>query len=60
MAKVLVVDDGPHIRELLKLILQKEGFEVAEAGDGIEALKAMELAKMDIAILDIMMPNMDG
>jgi two-component system OmpR family response regulator len=60
MAKVLVVDDDPHIRELLKLILLKEVFEVAEAGDGIEALKAMELAKMDIAILDIMMPNMDG
>jgi two-component system, OmpR family, response regulator len=60
MTKVLVVDDDPHIRELLKLILLKEGFEAAEADDGIEALKAMESAKMDLAIIDIMMPNMDG
>ena len=60
MAKVLVVDDDPHIREVVRLFLQKEGFEVQEAADGVEALASMELVKAELVILDIMMPNMDG
>jgi two-component system, OmpR family, response regulator len=60
MTQILIVDDDPHIRELLRLLLQNEGFEIREAGDGVEALALLESAKADLVILDIMMPNMDG
>jgi two-component system, OmpR family, response regulator len=60
MTQILIVDDDPHIRELLRLLLQNEGFETREAGDGVEALALLESAKADLVILDIMMPNMDG
>lgn len=57
---LLVVDDDPHIRELISLFLQQEGFRVLEAEDGVEALQIMEQDRADLVILDIMMPNMDG
>ncbi|MEK5070168.1 response regulator transcription factor [Sporosarcina sp. FSL K6-1508] len=60
MAKVLIVDDDPHMRELVRLFLRPEGFEIMEADDGIEALAALESFKADLVVLDIMMPNMDG
>lgn len=60
MAQVLVVDDDPHIRELVRLILQKEGLEVKEAPDGRAALAQMESSPANMVILDIMMPNIDG
>lgn len=60
MTKLLLVDDDPHIRELVRVFLSKEGFEVLEAGDGVEALEVLESATPDLVILDIMMPNMDG
>jgi two-component system OmpR family response regulator len=60
MAKVLIVDDDPHMRELVGFFLRPEGFEIVEACDGIEALADLELFKADLVILDIMMPNMDG
>jgi two-component system, OmpR family, response regulator len=60
MNKILVVDDDPHIRELAKVFLESDGFIVYEARDGIEALDQLETAKIDLVILDIMMPNMDG
>jgi two-component system, OmpR family, response regulator len=60
MTQILIVDDDPHIRELLRLLLKNEGFEIREAGDGVEALALLESAKADLVILDIMMPNMDG
>ncbi|TCL71640.1 DNA-binding response OmpR family regulator [Hydrogenispora ethanolica] len=60
MGKILIVDDDPHIRELIKVFLSNEGFEVYEASDGVEALSKLETVKVDMAILDIMMPNMDG
>jgi two-component system, OmpR family, response regulator len=60
MTQILIVDDDPHIRELLRLLLQNEGFEIREASDGVEALALLESAKADLVILDIMMPNMDG
>ena len=56
----MIVDDDPHIRELAGVFLQNEGFDVYEAADGIEALSQLETIKMDMVILDIMMPNMDG
>lgn len=60
MAKLLIVDDDPHMRELVGLFIRPEGFEIVEACDGVEALTALESFKADIVILDIMMPNMDG
>ncbi|MDQ8738204.1 response regulator transcription factor [Paenibacillus sp. LHD-38] len=60
MGYLLVVDDDPHIRELVRVILQKEGLLVQEAPDGQAALAQMENLPADMVILDIMMPNMDG
>ncbi|QHC04612.1 response regulator [Anoxybacillus sp. PDR2] len=60
MAKLLIVDDDDHIRELLKVLLESAGFETYEAADGRQALRLLETVKIDLAILDIMMPVMDG
>ncbi|CAH0279856.1 response regulator transcription factor [Peribacillus simplex] len=60
MTKILIVDDDAHIRELINLLLRKEGFDLYEASDGLQALKVMEKVKIDLAVIDIMMPNMDG
>lgn len=60
MTKVLIVDDDPHMRELVGLFLRPAGFEIIEASDGVEALATLESMKADLVILDIMMPNMDG
>ncbi len=58
--KVLVVDDEPDIVEILKYNLQKEGYEVATAEDGIKAVKTAAKFLPDVILLDIMMPNQDG
>jgi two-component system, OmpR family, response regulator len=60
MSKILIVDDDPHIRELVKVFLRNDGFEVLEAVDGVEALSKLDSAKVDLAIIDVMMPKMDG
>jgi DNA-binding response OmpR family regulator len=60
VVNILVVDDDPHIRELVRHFLQQEGFDIHEAADGEEALARLESVKADLIILDIMMPNMDG
>lgn len=60
MSKVLLVDDDPHIRELASLFLRNSGIEVLEASDGVEAISTLDKAKVDLFIIDIMMPNMDG
>lgn len=60
MSKILVVDDDPHIRELASLFLRKDGFEVIEAADGMEALSRLDSVKADLVIIDVMMPKMDG
>jgi two-component system, OmpR family, response regulator len=60
MSKILVVDDDPHIRELVRVFLRNEGFEVLEAVDGMEALSKLDSIKVDLAVIDIMMPKMDG
>ncbi|AOH52922.1 DNA-binding response regulator [Peribacillus muralis] len=60
MTKILIVDDDAHIRELILLLLRKEGFDLYVAPDGIQALSMMEKVKINLAIIDIMMPNMDG
>ncbi|MFN8493737.1 MAG: response regulator transcription factor [Caldilineaceae bacterium] len=60
MSKILIVDDDPNIRELVHVFLRNEGFDVYEAADGVEALTTLATLKADLAILDVMMPNMDG
>jgi len=60
MSRILVVDDDPHIRELVRVFLGREGFEVIEASDGVEALLKLDSLKADLAVIDVMMPNMDG
>lgn len=58
--KVLVADDEAEIRQLLRLYLEKDGYTVVEAADGESAAKICEEDKVDLAILDIMMPNLNG
>ena len=58
--KVLVVDDDAHIVELIKLYFEKEGFSVATAGNGREAVEKFKTETPAIIILDVMMPEMDG
>ncbi len=60
MKKVLVVDDDKNICELLKLYLQKEGFELFFAYDGSEAVNIAKEKKPDIIVLDVMMPVING
>lgn len=60
MARILVVDDDPHIRELVSHFLELEGLNVVEAVDGLDALRILDAAQTDLVILDIMMPGMDG
>lgn len=60
VTKILVVDDDPHIRELVRLFLTREGFDIVEAEDGQDALEALEQTQVQLVILDVMMPNMDG
>ena len=60
MKKVLVVDDDKNICELLKLYLQKEGFEIYFAYDGSEAVTVAKEKKPDIIVLDVMMPVING
>jgi two-component system, OmpR family, response regulator len=60
MAGILVVDDDAHIRELVRYVLADAGFAVVEAGDGLAALEVLESVKPDLAVVDVMMPRMDG
>lgn len=58
--KILVVDDGPDIREILRLYLENAGYEVYQAENGKVALDIIGENKIDLMVLDIMMPVMDG
>jgi two-component system OmpR family response regulator len=60
MNTILVVDDDPNIRKLIKLYLENSQFSVAEAEDGQEALDYVTHSKVDLMIVDVMMPRMDG
>lgn len=57
---VLIADDEAEIRQLLRLYLEKDGYKVLEADNGATALTICEKNKVDLAILDIMMPQMNG
>jgi two-component system response regulator ResD len=58
--KILVVDDEFNMRNLLKIYLLKNGYQVIEASSGKEAIRLFEEKPVDLIILDIMMPDMDG
>ena len=57
---VLVVEDDPHIRELLQMYLEKDGYSVTLAADGGEGLEKYRAQKPNLVLLDVMMPVMDG
>ncbi|MFY0517384.1 response regulator transcription factor [Lysinibacillus sphaericus] len=60
MTTILVADDDTNIRELVCLFLRKDGFTTVEAADGKEALAVYTKEQVDLVVLDIMMPTMDG
>ena len=60
MPTVLVVDDEAHIREVVQYALEREGFTVRCAADGHEALRQAEAGAVDLVVLDILMPELDG
>ena len=60
MVNILVVDDDKHTRILLRAVLEAENYTVFCASDGVEALDILDREHIDLAIVDIMMPNMDG
>lgn len=60
MKKALIVDDDPHISELLRLYFDKDGFEVVTCLDGLEAVEIFPHVNPDIVVLDLMLPGKDG
>ena len=58
--KILIVEDEANIRELLRLYLEREGYTVLEAENGVEGIKLWKSEKPDMLLLDVMMPVMDG
>lgn len=59
-AKILVVDDEPNIVLILEFLLQREGYHVEKAYNGLQALELADTFQPDIIVLDVMMPGMDG
>jgi excisionase family DNA binding protein len=57
---ILLVDDDQKVRELVRVNLEFEGYVVREAGSAVEGLSAIEQAKPDLILLDVMMPQVDG
>jgi diguanylate cyclase (GGDEF)-like protein len=57
---ILVIEDHPDQRDLLAIVLQREGYRVITAGNGVEALEKLQKEEVQIALSDIMMPKMDG
>jgi len=60
MSKVLIAEDNPVNRELLRELLETRGHSVTEASDGVEALKRIDESRPDILLLDLDMPILDG
>lgn len=58
--KILAVDDERHIVRLIQVNLERAGYEVSTAYDGLEALRAIEEDRPDLIVLDVMMPQLDG
>ena len=60
MASILIVDDEPTLRQLLRTVLERAGYEVAEADNGNEAMGIIRAIELDLVITDIFMPENDG
>ena len=57
---VLLVEDDPALRRYLEVVLQRAGYEVVSAGDGLEAMKVLLVTSVDVIVTDALMPNLDG
>lgn len=60
MTSILVVEDDENTRKLMEAVLTQNGYEVVTAGDGVDALEKMDNRHVDLIVLDLMMPRMDG
>lgn len=60
MSQILIVDDSPSMRKLVCDTLERAGYSVSQANDGVEALAAAKSTDFDLVITDVNMPNMDG
>ena len=60
MSKILVCDDDKEIVEAIEIYLLQEGYDVLKAYDGEEALKVLKEEKVDLLVIDVMMPRLDG
>jgi DNA-binding response OmpR family regulator len=60
MFRIMVVEDDYHTRKLMKAVLEQNGYEPVLAQDGIEALELLDRVQIDLILLDVMMPRMDG
>ena len=60
MARILVVDDDPAIRQLLTDVLEIDGHDVQAADDGLAGVRTFETMRPDFVVLDVMMPHLDG
>ncbi len=58
--EILVVEDDRTIRRLIRMVLEREGYQVHEAADGLEAVVKLGVAQYDVIVLDLMLPNLDG
>ena len=58
--RILIVDDEAKIRTLIRKYAEFDGYEVEEAADGMEALEKLKNSRFDIAVMDVMMPDLDG
>ncbi|HVP14427.1 MAG TPA: response regulator [Terriglobales bacterium] len=59
-SRILIAEDEPHLREILRMQLERAGFDVIEACDGEDALMLAEQTRPDVILLDVMMPGIDG
>jgi YesN/AraC family two-component response regulator len=60
MQSILIIDDEPQIRSMIRLILERSGYSVIEASDGIEGIRLFREKPADLIITDLIMPNKDG
>jgi DNA-binding response OmpR family regulator len=60
VVRILVVEDDANTRKLMCAVLRQNGFEPLQAGDGVQALEVMDKEHVDLVVLDLMMPDMDG
>lgn len=60
MPRILLVDDDPQVRMMLRMLLEDSGYEVEEAGNGLSALKAFSDRHADLIIIDLIMPEKEG